>query len=113
MPCSSPDDAQTLRNYITQYAQHPNQLQYNGRAVASTFAGESCTFGQGSVPDGWRTQFTQHSELSGANAVHFLPSFFVDPATAPQYNGAMHGMFNVSVHAHAHQSLSFRAQARC
>ena len=95
MRCASPDDAGVLRNYITKYAQHPNQLKYNGRAFASTFAGESCTFGQGSVADGWKSQFTQHPELSGANAVHFVPSFFIDPATFGQYNGAMHGAFNV------------------
>ncbi len=96
MPCASPDDAQQLRNYITTYAQHPNQLKVNGRVFASTFAGESCTFGQGSVPQGWTSQFTQHPDLSGANAVHFVPSFFIDPATFGQYNGAIHGMFNVS-----------------
>ncbi|PSR74813.1 hypothetical protein PHLCEN_2v9527 [Hermanssonia centrifuga] len=94
LPCSSPDDAAALRNYITTYAQHPNQLQVNNRAFASTFAGESCSFGQGSVPQGWSSQFTQHPDLSGANAVHFVPSFFVDPATFGQYNGAMHGAFN-------------------
>lgn len=97
LPCSSPADAQTLRNYITTYAQHPNQLKLNGRVLASTFAGESCTFGQGSVAQGWSSQFTQHPDLSGANAVHFVPSFFIDPATFGQYNGAIDGMFNVSI----------------
>ncbi|KAI0345808.1 glycoside hydrolase [Trametopsis cervina] len=93
-PCSSPDHAAALRNYITKYASHPNQLKYNGRSFASTFAGESCAFGQDNVADGWKTQFTQHPELSGANAVHFVPSFFVDPATFGQYSGAANGQLN-------------------
>lgn len=95
MPCASPDDAAALRKYITTYAQHPNQLKLNGRVFASTFAGEGCHFGQGSVMDGWRSQFTQHPDLSNSNAVHFVPSFFVDPATFGQYDGAIHGAFNV------------------
>ena len=95
MPCSSPDDAAQLRQYITTYAQHPNQLKVNGRVFASTFAGESCQFGQGSVAEGWTTQFVQ--QLTGDDAVHFVPSFFVDPAIFNQYNGAIDGMFNVRV----------------
>ncbi|TFK52554.1 glycoside hydrolase family 71 protein [Heliocybe sulcata] len=94
LPCSSPDNAAALRNYITTYASHPNQLKYDGKVFASTFAGESCTFGQGSVAQGWSSQFTQHPQLSGANAVYFAPSFFVDPNTFPTYNGAMDGAFN-------------------
>ncbi|KAG6331266.1 hypothetical protein ID866_7823 [Astraeus odoratus] len=92
MPCSTADDAATLRNYITTYATHPNQLLYNGRVFASTFAGESCTFGQGSAAAGWQSQFIQ--QLSGTNAVYFVPSFFVDPSTFTTYNGVIDGMFN-------------------
>ncbi|EMD39964.1 glycoside hydrolase family 71 protein [Gelatoporia subvermispora B] len=94
LPCSSPDDAQTLRNYITSYSSHPNQFIVDGRVFASTFSGESCTFGQDSVPDGWKSQFTQHPDLTGANAVYFVPSFFIDPSTFNQYQGVMDGDFN-------------------
>lgn len=94
LPCSSPSDAQTLRNYISTYASHSNQLIVNGRVFASTFSGETCTFGQGSVQQGWQSQFV--SQLTGANAVNFVPSFFVDTSTFGQYDGIINGMFNVS-----------------
>ncbi|KDQ62413.1 glycoside hydrolase family 71 protein [Jaapia argillacea MUCL 33604] len=94
LPCASPNDAQTLRTYITTYSSHPNQLKMSSRTFASTFAGESCAFGQGSVPTGWSSQFTQHPELTGANAVYFAPSFFVDPGTFGTFADVMDGDFN-------------------
>lgn len=93
LPCGSSNDASTLRNYITTYASHPNQLIYNGRVFASTFSGESCQFGQGSVQSGWSTQFLQ--QLSGQNAVYFIPSFFVATSAFQSYKGVINGMFNV------------------
>ena len=61
----------------------------------STFAGESCTFGHGGdVPGGWRSEYTQHPDTAGK--VHFVPSFFIDPATFNSYSGVMDGAFNVS-----------------
>lgn len=92
LPCNTADDAAALRNYITTYAKHPNQFMYNGRVYASTFAGESCTFGQGSAVAGWKSQFIQ--QLTGTNAVHFVPSFFIDPSAFNTYNGVIDGMFN-------------------
>lgn len=92
LPCSTAADAATLRNYITTYATHPNQFLYNGRVFASTFSGESCTFGQGSAVSGWSSQFIQ--QLSGSNAVYFVPSFFVDTSTFSTYSGVIDGMFN-------------------
>ncbi|KIJ64429.1 glycoside hydrolase family 71 protein [Hydnomerulius pinastri MD-312] len=92
LPCSTASDAAALRTYITTYATHPNQFIYNGRVFASTFAGESCKFGQTSVQAGWSTQFIQ--QLSGTNAVHFVPSFFVDPSDFQSFNGAIDGIFN-------------------
>ncbi|KAI0310822.1 glycoside hydrolase family 71 protein [Amylostereum chailletii] len=94
LPCASPDDATTLRNYITQYATHPNQLIYKGRVFASTFAGQTCTFGQSSVAEGWSSQFTRHPDLTGQNAVFFVPSFFVDPNTFSTFNDVMDGALN-------------------
>jgi len=93
LPCGSSNDAATLRNYITTYASHPNQLIYNGRVFASTFSGESCQFGQGSVQSGWSTQFLQ--QLSGQDAVYFLPSFFVATSAFQSYKSVINGMFNV------------------
>ena len=77
MACASPNDAAALRNYVTTYASHPNQFKYNGKVFVSTFAGDQCAFGQGSVTQGWKSQFID--QLTGPNAVFFVPSFFVDP----------------------------------
>ena len=95
LPCSSATDAATLRNYITTYAAHPNQLIYNGRVFASTFSGESCMFGQSSVQSGWSTQFLQ--QLSGTNAVYFVPAFFIQPSAFSGFAGVTNGIFNVRV----------------
>lgn len=97
LPCDSPAGAATLRNYVTTYANHPAQLRVNDKAFVSTFAGETCTFGQGSVGAGWASQFKNHPGLSGENAIHFSPSFFVDPARyASQFGDVLDGAFSVS-----------------
>jgi glucan endo-1,3-alpha-glucosidase len=91
-PCSSPQDAQVLRNLVSTYLSHPNQLQYDSRPVVSTFAGESCTFGQGSPAEGWQTQF-----VSALGKVYFIPSFFVDPNNFRDFSNVMDGDFNVRI----------------
>jgi hypothetical protein len=90
MPCASPDDAKLLRNYINTYQSHPNQLKYKGVSLVSTFAGENCRFGARNLNDGWRNALK-----TGMPPIHFVPSFFVDPAT---FGGLtmMDGSFNVS-----------------
>ncbi|KAJ6613323.1 glycoside hydrolase [Mycena sp. CBHHK59/15] len=92
LPCATTDDGASLRARVKDFASHPNQLQFNGRAFVSTFAGESCKFGQGSVAEGWRSQFAQHPDLQGT--IHFVPSFFIDPATFTDFSGVMDGGFN-------------------
>lgn len=91
LPCTAAGDTATVQNYITTYSSHPNQLLYDSKMVLSTFAGESCTFGQGSLNDAWTTAV----KASSLPAVYFIPSFFVDPAT---FSGltVMDGAFNVS-----------------
>ncbi|KAJ6585011.1 glycoside hydrolase [Mycena capillaripes] len=92
LPCATVDDGAALRARVTNFATRPNYLQRNGLAFVSTFAGESCTFGQDNVADGWRTQFTQHPDLQGK--MQFVPSFFIDPATFTNFGGVMDGAFN-------------------
>ena len=53
LSCNSASDVAPIRNYINKYAAHAAQLNFRGRPLVSTFAGERCTFGQGSVNDGW------------------------------------------------------------
>jgi len=92
MPCSSPDHARPLRDYITRYADHPNQLKYNGNVFASTFAGDTCTFGSGSAVEGWKSQFID--QLTGNNKVHFVPAFFIDPAKFKEFGDVIDGVYN-------------------
>ncbi len=92
-PCTTADDATKLRDLTMQFATSPSQLQVDGKAFVSTFAGEACTFGQADAPSGWRTQFAQHPQTTGK--VHFVPSFFIDPATFNTFTGVMDGDFNV------------------
>jgi glucan endo-1,3-alpha-glucosidase len=68
-------------------------LQYESRAFVSTFAGETCTFGQSSVPDGWSSQFSNHPDLRGK--IYFVPSFFIDPSSFSDFADVMDGEFNV------------------
>ncbi|TFY60494.1 hypothetical protein EVJ58_g5116 [Rhodofomes roseus] len=91
-PCTTADDASILRDYVTNYASHPNQLLWNGKVFISTFSGSDCTFGQSSAAAGWQSEFI--NQLTGSNAVHFVPSFFVDPSTFTTFNGVMNGDFN-------------------
>ncbi|TFK24976.1 glycoside hydrolase [Coprinopsis marcescibilis] len=90
--CQTVAGGQAIRDRVTPFLGHPNQLNINGKAVISTFSGQQCTFGQGNVFNGWRTQFTQHASLNGR--INFIPSFFIDPATFGQYTGIMNGDFN-------------------
>lgn len=91
LPCGSPADAAALRDYVTQYADHPAQFKYDNRVFASTFAGEKCSFGQGSAQDGWKSQF--YSQLNGQ--VFFVPALFADPGSFGSWSGAMDGAFTV------------------
>ncbi|KAJ7069703.1 glycoside hydrolase [Mycena amicta] len=92
LPCQTVDDGAALRQRVLNFATHPNQLQFNGKAFVSTFAGESCTFGQGSAAAGWASQFAAHPDLQGK--IQFVPSFFIDPATFSSFAGTMDGAFN-------------------
>ncbi|KZT73782.1 glycoside hydrolase family 71 protein [Daedalea quercina L-15889] len=92
LPCTTADDASALRDYVTTYASHPNQLLWDGKVFISTFAGSDCTFGQSSSAAGWQSEFID--QLTGSNAVQFVPSFFVDPSTFTTYDGVMDGYFN-------------------
>ncbi|KAL5523926.1 hypothetical protein ACEPAG_8099 [Sanghuangporus baumii] len=92
LPCAGPGDAAQLRKYITTYANHTAQFKYNNKVFASTFAGDKCAFGQTNAAQGWQSQFT--SQLTGANAVFFVPSFFVDPGQLGDYANTVDGMFN-------------------
>jgi glucan endo-1,3-alpha-glucosidase len=96
LPCGSPNDAVTLRKYVTDYATHPNQLIYYGRVLVTTFAGSSCTFGHNTVSDGWVSEFT--SRLTGSDNIWFVPAFFDDVSTYSSFSGFMDGALNVNIY---------------
>lgn len=102
LSCGSTQDAATLRGYVNTYATNSAQLKLNGRPLFSTFAGESCQFGTGSVNDGWNSVV----HYAGGPAVYFVPAFFVDPATFKNYN--VDGDFNVRRPSVGSRSWQFR-----
>lgn len=90
LSCSSASDASNLANWVNSMSSNSAQFTYNGKAFLSTFAGESCTFGAGSVEQGWQNFKNQ------LNNVFFVPSFFIDPSTFSSYSSVIDGMFSVS-----------------
>ncbi|WVQ80186.1 hypothetical protein IAT38_002291 [Cryptococcus sp. DSM 104549] len=91
LSCSSASDAANLVDTIATYASHSAQAKYQGKALVSTFSGEYCTFGQGSVSAGW----TYFRSLLTAKSVsiYFVPSIFSDTSTFSS-NSWMEGEFN-------------------
>ncbi|KAI0074840.1 glycoside hydrolase family 71 protein [Panus rudis PR-1116 ss-1] len=91
-PSSTHEDAHRLGDYLRHFGRHPNYLRYEGRAVISTFAGESSLFGFGDLDHAW-----QHVKAVCSNAikgpVHFIPSFFIDPRRYPSLK-CMDGYFH-------------------
>ncbi|KAF9490246.1 glycoside hydrolase family 71 protein [Pleurotus eryngii] len=87
IPCSSPEDANAIYELIAKYKAHPNQLYYKGAPLASTFGGEHCYFGTGSVNQGW-TSVMRRDGLR----VTFIPSFFIPPAASKDYS-VLDGIF--------------------
>ncbi|WWD19155.1 hypothetical protein CI109_103613 [Kwoniella shandongensis] len=77
--CSSANDAVNMVNTIASYANNTAQAKYNGKTIVSTFAGEDCTFGQGSMNAGW-TYFRTLLANKGVSA-YFVPAVFSDVST--------------------------------
>ncbi|KAI0822251.1 glycosyl hydrolase family 71-domain-containing protein [Trametes gibbosa] len=92
MGCNSTDTAAFLRNVTSTFITQPSQLQVGGKALVSTFAGESCFLGEADVFTGWEKQFTQHPDLVGK--IHFVPSFFIDVQQFPNFKNVLDGDFN-------------------
>ncbi|KAF8634043.1 hypothetical protein AX17_004308 [Amanita inopinata Kibby_2008] len=88
LPCASPGDGDILRSYVMQYMYHPSQFRFRDRFFLSTFSGEHCTFGTQSVDQGWNRVIK-----TDLPPIHFVPSFFVDPATFGQFD-CLDGIFN-------------------
>lgn len=77
LPCASQSDATLVRQYVTSYTNHPNQLYYKGKQVVSTFAGTACTFGFSD----WNAGFNYAVKTGVSASVAFIPAIFSDPST--------------------------------
>ncbi|KAL1413348.1 hypothetical protein Q8F55_001107 [Vanrija albida] len=76
LPCASAADATTLAGYVAANARSPAQATRGGKVLVSTFAGQQCTFGQGSLDAGWAF-FRTRVAAAGVN-MFFVPAPFVD-----------------------------------
>ncbi|KAJ2918338.1 hypothetical protein MD484_g2127, partial [Candolleomyces efflorescens] len=92
IPGDSASDVQYLRAYYQAHARDPRMFKHprTGGATISTFSGENCTFGQGSMENGWAYV---KRELSAITPAYFIPAFFINPARYPGIS-AMDGAFN-------------------
>ncbi|KAF8685415.1 Glycoside Hydrolase [Rhizoctonia solani] len=70
------DGRNIINNFITPFKSHPNRYTYNGKMFLSTFAGQSCTFGQGSAPAGWKWLVN-----NAGTPLYFIPNVQIDDAT--------------------------------
>ncbi|KAJ2926109.1 hypothetical protein H1R20_g10981, partial [Candolleomyces eurysporus] len=76
LPCRQERDGDLLRNFVNTYQQHSNMFRFRGRPVVSTFGGQRCHFGSPTVNGGWRRVL----KTNMTTEVHFVASFFMDPA---------------------------------
>ncbi|PVF94205.1 putative mutanase [Serendipita vermifera] len=106
LPCWSQADADVLRDYLKAWGSNPAHLTLSPlpnstrrRVVVSTFAGEYCTFGMGSVADGWRSVL-QDPQLvsilqSSGREIAFVPSWFARIESRKQeFGGVAQGDFH-------------------
>ncbi|KAG8823458.1 hypothetical protein FRC19_003782 [Serendipita sp. 401] len=103
--CDSQEDGDILRDYLMTWGPHPGHLTLPPaagspyqRILVSTFAGEYCTFGRGSVRDGWLSVITDPAIVSRLNSVGreiaFVPSWFARvEARQQEFSGAIQGDF--------------------
>ncbi|KAH8103478.1 glycoside hydrolase family 71 protein [Cristinia sonorae] len=84
IPSTSKNDVSHLRQYLVTFANHSHYMSYRNGAIVSTFAGESSFFGfgEGRLDEAWG-YVKGDLERSIGRAIHFIPSFFIDPARYP------------------------------
>lgn len=80
MSCSSSVDAANLVSLVSSFAKSSAQTRREGKTLVSTFSGENCFFGTGSVKEGWNSMFKSALRLVGTD-IFFVPSVFSDPSS--------------------------------
>ncbi|KAF9479532.1 glycoside hydrolase family 71 protein [Pholiota conissans] len=88
IPCNSDGDGNLIRQLVRQYNRHPNQLMYEGKNFVSTFGGQFCRFGTGSLNEGWHNVLKRDMP-----PVHFVPALFMQPPELERLN-ALDGAFS-------------------
>lgn len=78
-PCGSTGDADRLADLTAKYAGNSAQAKYNNKVLVSSFAGENCQFGKGSVQDGWN-YFREQVKKRNID-IYFLPAHFAKTDT--------------------------------
>lgn len=77
--CGSAADADRLAELTTKYASNAAQAKYKDKVLVSTFSGENCQFGQGSVQAGWNYF---RSVIKKKNVdIYFMPAHFAGTET--------------------------------
>ncbi|KAJ3508394.1 hypothetical protein NLJ89_g5780 [Agrocybe chaxingu] len=78
LPCQTAEDGKILRQLVTAYAKHSNQLLYDGKPFVSSFGGQTCKFGTDHMDEGWSNVLK-----NDLTPVHFVPAFFMEPPIFP------------------------------
>lgn len=78
-PCASTGDADRIADLTAKYAGNSAQAKYKNKVLVSTFAGENCQFGKGSVQDGWK-YYREQVKKKNVD-IHFMPAHFAKPDT--------------------------------
>ncbi|BEI83325.1 hypothetical protein CcaverHIS002_0311930 [Cutaneotrichosporon cavernicola] len=87
-PCMNASDVTTIAQLAAKYVSHPAQAMYGGKALVSTFSGETCTFGQASVSAGWDAV-----RKAIGSEIYFMPATFMTTAQVTDgtwYDGQIH-----------------------
>ncbi|KAF7297978.1 hypothetical protein HMN09_01018700 [Mycena chlorophos] len=95
-PAAEATHVKLLCEYLSVFGDHPRMLKLRDSAgkakiVVSTFAGESARFGERDLNAGW--VFAKAAMESVVGPIHFIPAFFVDPATYSELS-CLDGVFN-------------------
>lgn len=90
IPGQSAEDVHLLCEYMKSFGNHPGMFRYQGGIAVSTFMGEHLRFGQKTLDNAWGYVKRTLEEIV---PIHFIPSFFIDPATYPTIT-CLDGAFN-------------------
>lgn len=89
--CTTTAHADNIVDIIMTYANSSAQARYQNKVLVSTFAGEYCNFGQGSVNAGWT--YFKKLLTDQKTSIYLMPAIFSDPSGFKDF-AWMDGEFN-------------------